>query len=393
MIPAMRRFLKILLPIAIVITGLLGGVALVVTRDDVATSPPEPLARLVRVMDVSPGTVRLRVTTHGTVAPRTESDLVPEVSGPIVWRSSSFVSGGFFEAGDPLVRIDERDYQVALELARANLARAESELERERKELKREQNLAQKNIASTSQLDIALTAERVASAALRYARASLDKAERDVTRTELRAPFTGRVRQQMADVGQFVNRGAPIARLYATDYAEIRLPISDHELAFLDLPLWYRNGETDAEGPTVELSAHFAGAEHAWTGYVVRTEGEIDPKSRMIHVIARVDDPYRRSGERPPLAVGLFVEAQIVGREVEDVLTVPRAAMRSTDQLVVADAKDRLRFRPAQIVRAKRDQVVIRAELEPGDRVIVSSLEAAVDGMRIRTAADGGEAP
>ncbi len=389
----MKRYLKVLLPIAIALTGLLGGVALYVTREKVATSPPEPLARLVRVIDVEPRTVRLRVTTHGTVAPRTESDLVPEVSGPIVWVSPAFTSGGFFEADDPLVRIDPLDYRVALELARANLARAESELERETKELERQQNLADKQIASPAKLDMAVTAERVARASRRQARANLEKAERDLERTEIRAPFTGRVRERTADVGEFVNRGAPMARLYAIDFAEIRLPISDDELAFLDLPLWYRDDAGDAEGAAVELRADFAGAEHTWEGRVVRTEGEIDPKTRMVHVIARVEDPYRRSGDRPPLAVGLFVEAQILGRETEGVVTVPRAAMRGTDQLLVADTDDRLRFRHVQVIRAGRDEVVIRSGLEPGDRVIVSSVEAAVDGMEIRPVASDQVAP
>jgi len=380
----MNRRLKLLLPIAIVITGVLGAVALVVTRPDVETNAPEAMARLVRVVDVTPETVQLRVTTHGAVAPRTESDLVPEVSGPIVWVSPSFTSGGFFEAEDPLVRIDPLDYRVALELARANLARAESELERETKELERQQNLADKQIASPAKLDMAVTAERVARAATRQARANLERAERDLERTEILAPFTGRVRERTADVGEFVNRGAPMARLYATDFAEIRLPISDDELAFLDLPLWYRDDAGDAEGAVVELRADFAGAEHTWEGRVVRTEGEIDPKTRMVHVIARVEDPYRRSGDRPPLAVGLFVEAQILGRETEGVVTVPRAAMRGTDQLLVADTDDRLRFRHVQVIRARRDEVVIRSGLEPGDRVIVSSVEAAVDGMEVR---------
>ena len=380
----MKRRLKILLPIAIVITGLLGAAALVATRPDVETSSPEALARLVRVVDVTPETVQLRVTTHGTVAPRTESDLVPEVSGPIVWVSPSFTSGGFFEENDPLVRIDPLDYRVALELARANLARAESELERERKELERQQNLAREKIASPAKLDMAVTAERVARATLRQARANLEKAERDLERTEIRAPFTGRVRERTADVGEFVNRGTPMARLYATDFAEIRLPVPDEELAFLDLPLWYREEGAGAEGAAVELRADFAGAEHTWEGRVVRTEGEIDPKTRMVHVIARVADPYRRSGDRPPLAVGLFVEAQILGREAEGVVVVPRAAMRGADQLLVADAEDRLRFRRTQVLRTGRDEVVIRSGLEPGDRVIVSSVEAAVDGMKVR---------
>ena len=380
----MKRRLKLLLPIAIVLTGVLGALALVATRPDVETTSPEALARLVRVVEVTPETVQLRVTTHGAVAPRTESSLVPEVSGPIVWVSPSFTSGGFFEENDPLVRIDPLDYRVALELARANLARAESELERETRELERQKNLAEKKIASPAKLDMAVTAERVARAARRQARASLEKAERDLERTEIRAPFKGRVRERTADVGQFVNRGTPMARLYATDFAEIRLPISDDELAFLDLPLWYRDDGANAEQATVELRAEFAGAEHTWEGQVVRTEGEIDPKTRMVHVIARVEDPYGRSGDRPPLAVGLFVEAQILGHETEDVVTVPRAAMRGADQLLVADTEDRLRFRRVQVIRTGRDQVVIRSGLEPGDRVIVSTVEAAVDGMKLR---------
>jgi RND family efflux transporter MFP subunit len=380
----MKRRLKLLLPLAIVVTGVLGAIALVATRPDVETQSPEALPRLVRVVEVTPQTVQLRVTTHGAVAPRTESDLVPEVSGPIVWVSPSFTSGGFFEAGDLLVRIDPRDYQVALELARASLARAESELERETRELARQQNLAEREIASPAKLDAALTAERVARAARRQARANLEKAQRDLERTEIRAPFKGRVRERTADVGEFVNRGAPMAQLYATDFAEIRLPISDDELAFLDLPLWYRDGASDSDGAPVELRAHFAGAEHTWQGRVVRTEGEIDPKTRMVHVIARVEDPYRRSGDRPPLAVGLFVEAQILGRSTENVVTVPRAAMRGTDRLLVADGEDRLRIRRVQVVRADREQVVIRSGLEPGDRVIVSPVEAAVDGMKVR---------
>ena len=389
----MKRRLKLLLPIAIVIAGLLGALALVATRPDVETSAPEAMARLVRVVEVTPEKVQLRVTTHGAVAPRTESSLVPEVSGPILWVSPSFTSGGFFEEGDPLVRIDPRDYQVALELARANLARAESELERAAKESGRQQNLAERKIASAARLDAAVTEERVARAALRQARANLEKAERDLQRTEIRAPFKGRVRERTADVGQFVNRGTPMARLYATDFAEIRLPISDDELAFLDLPLWYRDDSANVDGTPVELRASFAGAEHTWEGRVVRTEGEIDPKTRMVHVIARVEDPYGRSGDRPPLAVGLFVEAQIMGHETEDVVTVPRAAMRGAEQLLVADTEDRLRFRRVEVIRAGRKQVVIRSGLEPGDRVIVSTVEAAVDGMKLRPVASGEVAP
>jgi RND family efflux transporter MFP subunit len=379
---------KLLLPVAVLLLGLLGALALMTTRSELETRPPEVPPPLVRVVSVQPEARQLSVITHGTVAPRTESDLLPEVSGPVVWVSSSLVSGGFFEAGEPLLRIDPRDYEVTLEQRRASLARAESEHKRARKELVRRRGLAEREIASASQLDDALNAERVAAAVLREARAALEQAERDLGRTEIKAPFAGRVREERVDVGQFVNRGAPIAKLYAVDYAEVRLPVPDDELAFLDLPLLYRGESADGDGPEVLLRARFAGSKHTWRGRIVRTEGEIDAKSRMVHVVARVDDPYGRTQDpsRPPLAVGLFVEAEILGKQAENVVVLPRAAMRDTDQVLVLDEESRLRFRRVDVLRTARNEVVVRSGLAPGDKVCISPLETVVDGMRVRDA-------
>jgi RND family efflux transporter MFP subunit len=216
---------------------------------------------------------------------------------------------------------------------------------------------------------------------------------RDLERTELRAPYAGRVRSESVDIGQFVNRGTPIARIYAIDYAEVRLPIPDEELAFLDLPLW-RADETEVEGPEVVLRARFAGADHEWRGRVVRTEGEIDPQTRMVHVIARIKDPYAASDDgRPPLAVGLFVRAEIQGRMASNVIVVPRTALRNRDQIFLVDGEDRLRVRTADILRTDRNRAFLRGGLQPADRLVVSVLEPAVDGMRVRpvAAADPGE--
>lgn len=382
---------KLLLPVAVLAVGVLGFVVLVETAPEVPVTAPERPAPLVRVIDAVPASVRLRVTTHGTVMPRTESELVPEVSGPIVETSPAFVSGGFFEEGEVLLRIDPRDYQVALERARANLARRESEWERDHKERMRREKLAEREYASPAQLDAARTQERVSEAALREARADLDQAERDLARTEIRAPYRGRVRDARADVGQFVNRGSPVGTLYAIDYAEVRLPMSDEALAFLDLPLFYRGKEDEHEGPEVLLRARFAGAEHAWSGRVVRTEGEIDARSRMVHAIARVEDPYGRDttsgdADRPPLAVGLFVEAEILGREVEDALVLPRRALRQDDRIYVLDGEGLLRIRDAELLQTRGDEVVLRAPLGSGERIVVSPLDAAVEGMRVRAA-------
>ncbi len=348
---------------------------------------------ILRVVEARPQRVELHVTTNGTVAPRTQSDLIPEVSGAVTWVSPALVSGGFFEEGEPLLRIDPRDYEVELERARANLARRQSEHDRRKKELDRQLRLAKQNVASATQLDDAQSAERVTQAELRVASAELAQAERNLARTEVLAPFTGRVRDEQIGVGQFIDRGRAIATLYAVDYAEVRLPVPDDQLAFLDFVV-SRGMITEEHQPEVRLRARFAGNDHEWIGRVVRTEGEIDPKSRMVHVIARFDDPYGRteditSSDRPPLAVGLFVEAEIAGRSVEDIIVLPRAALRGAGEVVIVDAENRLHLRRVDVLRTQSNVVFIRGGLEAGERVVISDLDIVVEGMSVRPILEG----
>ena len=379
--------LKWLLPLAVVVIGGFLAVVIARTGPKVEAKPPEPFAPLVRVTRVERGPVSMPVRTHGTVEPRTESELVPEVSGRVIWKSPALVSGGFFDEGEPLLRIETVDFDVALEQARANLARARSEAARAQNELVRQRTLAAQNVASAARLEDAENASRVAEASVRQNRAALRKAERDLTRAEIRAPFRGRVRTAAVDVGQFVNRGNPAARLYAIDFAEIRLPIADEELAHLDLPLG-ASFEAAGSGLAVVLSAEFAGSRHRWTGNVVRTEGEIDRTSQMVHVVARVDDPYATEGGRPPLGVGLFVEAEIAGRELTEAVVLPRAALRDDGYVLVVDAEERLHIRSVGVARVTEDEVVISSGLESGERVVTSALPTAVDGMLVRSVAE-----
>ena len=341
---------------------------------------------LVRVALAVPEDYQFTVRAHGIVSPRTESALIPQVSGEVLWVSPALAAGGFFDRDQPLVRIDRSDYEVALETARASVARAESEHDRAVTELERQRRLADRSVASQARIDDAENAFRVSRAVLREARARQSRAERDLERTEIRAPYEGRVRSESVDVGQFVQRGAAIAGLYAVDFAEIRLPLPDRELAYLDVPLaGHQASEGQAVGPAVALEAEFAGRRHAWKGEIVRTEGELDPRSRMVHVVARVADPYGQgaSGDAP-LAVGLFVDAFIAGEQVADAFVLPHTALREGDRVYVVDGEDRLRLREVSVLRAERDQVVIGEGLAAGDRVCISSLGAVVDGMRVR---------
>jgi len=384
------------IPIAIAGGSILGAFAIVATAPSVEFKEPERAIPTVRTIAGTPTTLRHRVRTQGTVAPRTEADLVAEVSGRVVWLSPTFAPGGFFEQGDPLIRIETRDFELAVERQRATLKRAESEFEFAASELTRREGLSSAGVASASQLGDARRAASVAEAAVIDARAALEQARRDLERSQIRAPFDGRVREEHVDVGQFVTRGNVIGRLYATDYAEIRLPIPDHEIPFLDLPDPRRpSADPAALGPAVVLRAIFAGRPFEWTGRIVRTEGEIDEKSRMMNVVARVDDPYRASDaeSRPPLAVGLFVEAEIVGPEAKDVIVVPRYAMRGESKLLVVDAKSRLHTRPVTVLRIDRDDVLIQGPLGAGERICVSPIQVVVEGAEVRTVEDAAVAP
>lgn len=378
-----RRRLRVVLPFALIFAALLGRWILVETRPPVEKVDNVRATPRVRVVPVEPETVQLNVSTHGTVRPRMESELIPQVSGPVVTVSPQLVSGGFFREGDVLIEVDPRDYQAALERARAALVRARSEHDRAAKALERRSGLSKRGVASDSQMDDARNAEQITAAAQREAQAALELAERDLERTRMKAPFDGRVREESVGVGQFVTRGTPIAKLYATDYVEVRLPIPDRQLAFLDLPL---AGQEDGVPPVVRLYANFAGGEHVWEGVIERTEGEIDPQSRMVHVVARVEAPYESDEQdpgRPPLAVGLFVRAEIEGRAFDDAVVLPRSALHGEDRVWIVDREGRLRERTVHVLRTARDEVVVAGGLHSGEQVVVSPVDAAVEGMTV----------
>jgi len=446
-ISASRSLSRRLLPGMVILAGAGLSAWIAATGPTVEPRAPETPLPYVRALSVEARPTQLRVRTHGSVVPRTESTLVPEVSGSVIWMSPDLVSGGFFERGEALLRIDPVDARVEVERANAQLERARAEVERTSRELARRKGLAQRNVASANELDVAVSAERVALANQREAEAMLAAARKNLERTELRAPFDGRVRDEHVDLGQFVTRGSSLATLYAIDYAEVRIPIPDRELAFLNLPLLYRADSPAADSPAadspgaeapgdqgrvaeqqvqsasglsapgpstsatpadahtaskgdsgepggepgfrasgfVELRADFAGAWHTWDGQLVRTEGELDPKTRMVHVIARVTDPYGMERGRPPLAVGLFVDVEIFGRQLPRAFVVPRTALRDEDHLWVIDAEDRLRLRRVEVLRLEGEDAVITKGLEPDERVCEVALEIAVEGMQVRT--------
>ena len=378
---------KVVLPIAVFAFGVLGAVLLIKAKPVVSTRAPEVLPPLVRAETVRLQGLRMKVTAQGNVTPRTESNMVSQVAGQVISVSPSFASGGFFEAGETLVEIDPRDYNLALARARSQVAQAELRLAQEKEEsavARQEWERIGKGRAGSLVLREPQLAE--AQAGLEAARAGVEQADLNLERTRIRAPYAGRIRTKHVDVGQFVNPGSPVARIYSVDFAEVRLPVPDKQLAFLDHSFGFRGELAGVQGPEVLLEVEFAGRRHTWAGRIVRVEGEIDPRTRMVYLVARVENPYARGEDpnRPPLAAGLFVEAEIMGRRFEGVVVLPRTAIRGGNRVLVIDDQDRLRFREVEILRADAGVVVIRSGLDEGERICLSPLDAVTDGMRVR---------
>lgn len=369
----------LIIPLVIVVIFSFGAMTLLATAPVLTPQAQKPVPLTVRIQEVVPEQVQLKVHSQGTVMPSTESQLIPEVSGRITWMSSKLVAGGYFTEGEVLARVDQLDYRNDADRAKSTLVRAEAEQQHASYEYRRLQSLAERKLTSRSQLENSLRALRVADAALQDARVNFEQAQQNLQRTEIRAPFTGLVRSENVDIGQFIARGTAIATVYASDLVEVRLPIADRQLAFLNLPPTLR-GELPAEmQPNVTLSTEYAGQMLTWQGKIVRSEAEIDVSSRMVQLVARVPS---RPGQTP-LSVGLYVEAEIEGLSASNIVVLPRSALRNDNQVLIVDTENRLRFRPIESLRLYQDNVLVKSGLEAGERVCLSPIQTAVEGMTV----------
>jgi len=384
--------LRITLPLIVIAIAGMIAITMINAKPPVETQSPEILPPLIRTQRVTLEDLALTVTSQGTVSPRTESQLISEVSGRVMWVSPSFAPGGFFENGTKLLEVDPYDYERGVIQAEADLARTKLRLaEEEAEAVVALKEWSQLGDGSANALTLREPQLADAKAAVAAAESNLETSRRNLERTEIRAPYSGRVRQKQADVGQFVTTGSVVASIYAVDYAEIRLPLTSDDLAYVDLPLGYRGNRGNREGPLVTLKTKFAGEEHVWTGRITRTEGEIDPKSRMVYAVAQVRNPYARGDNagRPPLAVGMYVEAEIAGKTVSDVAILPRLALRGDNQILVVDSENRIRFRTVTLLRKTDTTIIVAAGLTENEIICLSLLEAVSDGMRVRTTDTG----
>ena len=378
---AVTRKKQIIVPIVILLAGILLFVAFSSMK-----KPPEEKEKvdntpIVAVEAVTVEPMTLQVDSYGIVKPKYETELVAQVSGQIVELSDAFVRGGFVKKGQLLARIDPNDYEAALIEAQATLASARASLETERAQGKVAER-EWKEITNSSPTELSLRKPQLAQelARVKAAQASVLRAERNMERTEVKAPFDAMIEARNIGLGSFVGTGSNIGKVLGTAIAEVRLPVADNQLQFL---------VNQGDSAKVKLIGTYAGAEKVWKANIARSEGVIDNKSRMSYLVAEIKDPYAltQDNNETPLRFGSYVNAKVLGMEISQATLLPRYLVVN-DKVAILDVDSKLHYVAIDIVRQVGGNVIVGNGLAAGDQLIVSALDYPVDGMKLSLVGD-----
>ena len=373
------------MPIGILLGSIVITVVLIRNPTRVSESAPEIIPISVRVAEVRSESVQLFIESQGKAQAARQASLSSNVQGPVAWVSPSLEAGAYVKAGEPLLRLELADFETAVARSRATYEQASAEAEFAAADLARITELAAKRLASESELQNAERAATVTSARLADAEAALEQSELDAERSILRAPFNAVVASRDVELGQFVNRAQSVAVLFDADSVDVRVPLAIRQLGYLDVPMGFRGEFESVQAPRVELVGSYGGKQYIWEGKLLRTEATIDPNSNTVQSIIRIEQPTADlGGETIPLPIGLFVEARIAGKLVEDIISLPRSAIRNNSQVLVVDAENKMYYRDVDIFRLEQDRVLISGGLVPGEKICTSPIQAVVDGMSVR---------
>ncbi|WP_426359781.1 efflux RND transporter periplasmic adaptor subunit [Pseudocolwellia sp. HL-MZ19] len=378
----MTRKKQIILPFVILIIGILLTFAFISMR-----KPPEAKVEVVNTPIVSVETITvspmtLNIESYGIVKPKYETEMVAQVSGQIVELSPLFVPGGFVTKGQLLARIDPSDYEANLIDAEANMASAEASLEQETAQGKVAES-EWETITNASPSELSLRKPQLAQelAKVKAAQASVLRAKRNLERTEIRAPYDAMIESRNIGLGSFVSVTFNVGKLLGTAVAEIRLPVADQQLKFLD---------GSGVDTIAMLEGTYSGETKEWSAKIIRSEGVIDSTSRMNYLVAEVKDPYVLTSQKAnvlPLRFGSYVNAQIIGQHIEQATTLPRYLVKE-GRVALLDEESTLHYAEINIIRNSGANVIISGGLKSGDQIIVSTLEYPIEGMNLALTGD-----
>ncbi len=378
-----KKIIRRASPLFILILFIVAAQVLISTKEAPEQKADEAPIPIVDIMEVQQQTVSLNLPSYGVVSPKYKTQLVTEVQGRMLNISNKFVAGGVVKKGEELAVIEPSDYEADLMQAQASLAQAKAALEEEQ---------AKGEVAKNDwkgydggippELGLRLPQLKQEQANVKFQQAALARAERNLERTIIRAPFDGIIKARNVDLGQYVTLGTNLGELYDTRIAEIRLPLSNNDLAYLE--------SVDNPDTEVTLSADLAGKVVTWTGKIIRSEGVIDAENRMVYLVAEVKDPYLRSAKiegQLPLKYGSFVTAIIKGRTVDGIVKLPRHLVRHGKVTLITDASS-VEVREVNIVRTDLENVYIKDSLASGERISVTNLSNPEDGQLVKILGD-----
>lgn len=405
--PYAPSWVRWVLPVVVLLVGTGLTVLLSKMRKPPKRQPQQNRGTLVEVLTAQPEDRHVTVLSQGTVSPQQQVGISSQVPGKIIWVHPSLKVGGMIDRGEALIKLDPVDFRLALEQARAAAVQAQKNLvetqsnatvaRREWKTLGEQTGQREANPLALFEPQLEL-----AQANMRSAAAQIEQAKVNLARTVIRAPFNLRVRGETVDQGQYVGVGQALATVYGTDGAEVIVPLPVAELRWLRLPRQPKqkkisNSEA-ATTPTpsaVTVSVTIGGKQHSRPGTLLRTVGEIDTEGRMAKVVVGIDDPYNlqpsadASDFQPEFQIGTFVDVAIEGRLLPHVFPIPAIALRLGSMVWLADSANKLRLRKVQIARLTEDEALISSGLTAGDRVVLTTISSALDGMPLRIKQEG----
>jgi len=367
-------------PLLLIIAGIMIFFILIISKPKSTPKPIEIIKPIVEVEKIYLKDMRVSVKSQGFVSPKTESQIYPEISGKIIKISSKLEDGASFKKGDILLQIDPTDYELSLKSAESNLAQAKLQLSVERAE----SELARKEWekigdGKASELTLRTPQLNRAIAVVEAAEALLQQSKRNLEKTQISAPYDGLVRKKNVDIGTVIGPGYLIASVYAIDYVEVKLPIPDRELEYIEIPL---DGSriADSKQPRVVFKGLFGGENVVWNGKIVRMEADLDMKSRMATLISRVDNPYKN---KIPLKVGQYVEAEIYGKKYKNIFSVPRDFIYQQDNIIIISPDSTIEIRKINILKIENNDVLIDSGIKNGELICLTNLDVLYNGMSV----------
>ncbi|MFH1717720.1 MAG: efflux RND transporter periplasmic adaptor subunit [Planctomycetota bacterium] len=386
----LRSLLHFVLAVVILAAGIFVAYRLIISRKPPQRAEQKFVAPLVEVEQLHAQDIEMVVSGYGTVSPKVQVEIVPQVSGKVVWVHPQFKAGGFIRGGEQILKIDPRDYELAVQQAKAAVAEAQVRLDIEKAEAmvsREEWERLHPDSEPVSSLVFREPQIRQAQARFESSKAGLATAELNLERTQLSVAVDALIISERVDLGQYVMTGQSVGAAYGTHAVEIEVPFEDGELAWFDIPDNMATSDSDgppAKGAVAAVRADFAGAERTWRGHVVRTTGQVDRTSRLVSVVVEVPEPFKTSGSEPPLLPGMFVEVLINGKVLRQAIAVPSGAIRSGNEVWVVE-DGRLHIQTLDIVRTDRDFAYAVSGLADGAMIVVSALDAVTEGMMVRT--------